>query len=42
MPNLNFIDHPLTDTPFGAALDLCLVLTGETIADEQMWAFRSG
>ncbi len=23
---MNFIDHPLTGTPFGAALDLCLIL----------------
>ena len=26
MPDLNIINHPLTGTPFGAALDLCLVL----------------
>lgn len=26
MPGLNIISHPLTGTPFGAALDLCLVL----------------
>ncbi|MDE0062685.1 MAG: DUF1295 domain-containing protein [Gammaproteobacteria bacterium] len=26
MPDLNIISHPLTGTPFGAALDLCLIL----------------
>lgn len=26
MPNLNLIPHPLTGTPFGAALDLCLIV----------------
>ena len=26
MPDLNLIGHPLTGTPFGAALDLCLIL----------------
>ena len=26
MPDLNIINHPLTGTPFGTALDLCLVL----------------
>ena len=26
MPNLNFIAHPLTGTPFGTALDLALIL----------------
>ena len=26
MPDLNLIAHPLTGTPFGAALDLCLIL----------------
>ena len=26
MPELNFINHPLTATPFGTALDLCLAL----------------
>ncbi len=26
MLDLNFVNHPLTGTPFGAALDLCLVL----------------
>lgn len=26
MPDLNIIAHPLTGTPFGAALDLCLIL----------------
>ncbi len=26
MPDLNFIPHPLVGTPFGAALDLCIVL----------------
>ena len=26
MPDLNIISHPLTGTPFGTALDLCLVL----------------
>ena len=26
MPDLNIIGHPLTGTPFGTALDLCLVL----------------
>ncbi|MDE2753533.1 MAG: hypothetical protein OXI83_13225 [Gemmatimonadota bacterium] len=28
MPNLNLIPHPLTDTPYGTALDLCLILAG--------------
>ena len=27
---MNLIDHPLTGTPFGAALDLCLVLAALT------------
>lgn len=27
MPDLNFIAHPLVGTPYGAALDLCIVLT---------------
>ena len=26
MPDLNLIAHPLTGTPFGAALDLALIL----------------
>ena len=26
MPDLNIISHPLTGTPFGTALDLCLIL----------------
>ena len=26
MNSLNFIDHPLVGTPFGVALDLCIVL----------------
>ena len=26
MPNLNLVPHPLTGTPFGTALDLCLIL----------------
>ena len=30
MPDLGFIDHPLTGTPFGAALNLCLVLAALT------------
>ena len=27
MAALNIFNHPLTGTPFGAALDLCIVLT---------------
>ena len=26
MPDINLIPHPLTGTPFGAALDLCVIL----------------
>lgn len=26
MPNLNLFPHPLTGTPYGTALDLCLIL----------------
>ncbi len=26
MPDLNFIPHPLTGTPYGTALDLCIIL----------------
>lgn len=42
---MNFIDHPLTGTPFGAALDLCLVLAALTwlfsvIRREYSWIDR--
>ncbi len=45
MPDLNLIPHPLTGTPFGAALDLCVSLAALTwlasvITREYSWGDR--
>ena len=42
---MNFIDHPLTGTPFGTALDLCLILAAlawifSVISREYSWVDR--
>ena len=45
MPDLNIINHPLTGTPFGTALDLCLVLAAalwsDAVTRDLLWVDRS-
>ena len=45
MPDLNLLPHPLTGTPFGAALDLCLILAAlvwlaSVVTRERYWVDR--
>ncbi len=45
MPDINLIPHPLTGTPFGAALDLCVILAAlcwlaAVVTREYSWVDR--
>ena len=45
MPDLNLLPHPLIGTPFGAALDLCLILAAlvwlaSVVTRERYWVDR--